>query len=127
MAKKILIVEDNEVNRVLMRDLLTYHGYEIIEAADGAEGIAKAKEYSPDLILMDLVMPGMNGRELAQEVALRKMTPRTLFVSGYTDDAIVRLGMLQPGLAFLNKPFSPEALLRKMREILDGPVEKAKP
>ena len=74
MAKKILIVEDNVVNRVLMQDLLTYHGYEILEAGDGAEGIEKARKYKPDLILMDMQMPIMDG---IQAVARLKADPKT--------------------------------------------------
>ncbi|MEI7527558.1 MAG: response regulator, partial [Elusimicrobiota bacterium] len=125
----VLLVEDEEVIRRLGERALTGAGYTVLAAADGREALKALEQRGQpvDLLLTDVVMPGMNGRELAQEVALRKMAPRTLFVSGYTDDAIVRLGMLQPGLAFLHKPFSPEALLRKMREVLDGPVEKAKP
>jgi len=74
MAKKILIVEDNVVNRVLMQDLLTYHGYEILEAGDGAEGIEKARKYRPDLILMDMQMPIMDG---IQAVTHLKADPLT--------------------------------------------------
>ena len=74
MAKKILIVEDNVVNRVLMQDLLTYHGYEILEAGDGAEGIEKARKYRPDLILMDMQMPIMDG---IQAVNHLKADPET--------------------------------------------------
>lgn len=74
MAKKILIVEDNVVNRVLMQDLLTYHGYEILEAGDGAEGIEKARKYKPDLILMDMQMPIMDG---IQAVTRLKADPKT--------------------------------------------------
>jgi two-component system, cell cycle sensor histidine kinase and response regulator CckA len=71
-------------------------------------------------------MPGMSGRELALAVAARGMARRTLFISGFTDDAIVRHGVLEPGLAFLYKPFTPDVLLRKMRETLDGPAAQAK-
>jgi len=124
----VLLVEDEEVIRRLAERALTGAGYTVLTAADGREALKALEQRGQpvDLLLTDVVMPGMNGRQLAHEVALRKMAPRTLFVSGYTDDAIVRLGMLQPGLAFLHKPFSPEALLRKMREVLDGPVKQAK-
>jgi len=72
------------------------------------------------------VMPGMSGRELARKITGRNMIRRTLYMSGYTDDAIVRHGVLDPGLAFLNKPFTPDALLDKVREVLDGPADQAR-
>ncbi|NNN06361.1 MAG: hypothetical protein HKL90_10715 [Elusimicrobia bacterium] len=72
-------------------------------------------------------MPGMNGREFAGEVAKKSLVHRTLFVSGHTDDAIVRHEVLEPRLALLDKPFSPDSLLRRLREVLDGPADKAKP
>ncbi len=78
-----------------------------------------------DLLITDVVMPGMSGRELARALAAKKMVRRTLFVSGYTDDAIVRQGILEPGLAFLYKPFSPNEILLKLREVLDGPADQA--
>lgn len=74
MAKKILIVEDNEVNRLLFKDILVYHGYEIIEAANGADGLEKVKECRPDLILMDMKMPVMDG---FAAVTLLKANPET--------------------------------------------------
>jgi CheY-like chemotaxis protein len=61
MARKILVVEDNDLNRSLLRDILEYHGYEVVEAADGADGLARARSFCPDLILLDIQMPAMNG------------------------------------------------------------------
>lgn len=78
-----------------------------------------------DLLITDVVMPGMNGRELARAIAGKNLAHRTLFVSGYTDDAIVQHGVLEPGLAFLNKPVTHDDLLRKVREVLDGPADGA--
>ena len=100
----------------------------MLTAANGREALKVLEQHAKpvDLLLTDVVMPGMNGRELAQEVARRKMAHRTLFVSGYTDDAIVRHGVLEPGLSFLYKPFAPMALLRKLRAVLDGPADQAK-
>lgn len=72
-------------------------------------------------------MPGMSGRQLALKIAIKNLAHRTLFISGYTDDAIVDHGVMEPGLALLSKPFSPDSLLRKLREVLDGPADKARP
>ncbi|OGS12024.1 MAG: hypothetical protein A2234_05230 [Elusimicrobia bacterium RIFOXYA2_FULL_58_8] len=71
-------------------------------------------------------MPGMNGRELATELARGKLAGRTLFMSGYTDDEIAQHGVLEPGISFIYKPFTIEALSLKVREVLDGPADKAK-
>jgi DNA-binding NarL/FixJ family response regulator len=74
---------------------------------------------SVDLVLTDVVMPGMSGRTLADQLRNRCPGLRVLYMSGYTDDAIVRHGMLEPGLAYLQKPFRPDALVRKVREVLN--------
>ncbi|NNN05186.1 MAG: PAS domain S-box protein [Elusimicrobia bacterium] len=124
----VLLVEDEESVRRLVERVLKGSGYTVLAAANGREAL-KALEVRAkpvDLVITDVVMPGMNGRELAQEIASRNMSPRTLYISGYTDEAIVQHGVLEPGLAFLYKPFTTDALLRKMREVLDGPRDQAK-
>ena len=120
MAKKILIVEDNEVNRVLMQDLLTYHGYEIIEAADGAEGIEKAKEYSPDLILMDMQMPVMDG---IQAVAHLKADPETRDIKIISITSFAMKGdrerFLQAGCdEYMSKPIDTRELPKLVKRLL---------
>ena len=120
MAKKILIVEDNEVNRVLMKDLLAYHGYEIIEAANGAEGIEEAKEYRPDLILMDMQMPIMDG---IQAITHLKADPETrdLKIIGITSFAMKgdRERILQAGCdEYVAKPINTRELPKLVKRLL---------
>jgi two-component system cell cycle sensor histidine kinase/response regulator CckA len=118
----VLLVEDETAVRAVTRQLLTRSGYTVVEAADGhmALALTAALDQPVDLLLTDVVMPGMSGRELAERLAAQRPGLRVLFMSGYADDAIVRHGMLEPGLAYLEKPFRPEALLRKVRDVLDG-------
>jgi PAS domain S-box-containing protein len=124
----VLLTEDDDILRRVGERILVEDGYTVLTAADGQEALKMLEQRAKpvDLLVTDVVMPGMNGRELAREIARRNLAPRTLFISGYTDDSIVRHGVLEPGLAFLYKPFSPEGLLRKLREVLDGPADQAK-
>jgi CheY-like chemotaxis protein len=121
-TETILLVEDEASVRAVTRQLLQRNGYKVIEAPDGAAAIALfdgGDWQQVDLLLTDVVMPGMSGRVLADTLTARRPTLRVLFMSGYTDDAIVRHGMLEPGLAYLEKPFRPGSLLRKVRDTLD--------
>lgn len=124
----ILFVDDEDVLRRLGARALAASGYTVLVAANGMEARKVIERHGKpvDLVVTDVVMPGMSGREIAREISGKRMSGRTLYVSGYTDDAIVRHGVLEPGLAFLSKPFSPEVLLRKVREVLDGPPDQAK-
>jgi len=127
-SETVLLVEDEESLRRLGERLLRASGYTVLSAANGKEALEVMGRYgkSVDLLLTDVVMPGMSGRELATELGNRKLIHRTLFMSGYTDDAITKHGVLEPGLAFIYKPFTVETLSRKLREVLDGPADKAK-
>jgi nitrogen-specific signal transduction histidine kinase/CheY-like chemotaxis protein len=126
-SETILLVEDEAPVRSVTRQLLERNGYTVLEAADGAAALALVDGGSGgrhlDLLLTDVIMPGMSGRELAGELQARRPDLRVLYMSGYTDDAVVRHGMLEPGLAYLEKPFRPATLLRKVREVLQqGPT-----
>ena len=120
----ILLVEDEAPVRSVTRQLLERNGYTVLEAADGPAALALVNggsgERHVDLLLTDVIMPGMSGRELANQLKARRPDLRVLFMSGYTDDAVVRHGMLEPGLAYLEKPFRPTALLRKVRDVLQS-------
>jgi DNA-binding response OmpR family regulator len=98
-------------------------GYEVIEARHGAEALALegGHEGPIHLLLTDVVMPEMSGRELAQRLLPLRPEMNVLYMSGYTDDAIVRHGVLEAGMALLPKPFTPDALAAKVREVLDTP------
>ena len=124
----VLLVEDEESLRRVGARVLLAAGYTVLTAADGQAAVKLIGERgkSVDLLMTDVLMPGMSGRELARELARRKMIGRTLYMSGYTDDAIIKYGVLEPGIAFIYKPFTVDALLLKLREVLDGPADQAK-
>jgi PAS domain S-box-containing protein len=116
----VLLVEDEDMVRTLSRAVLQEQGYTVLEARHGREAIGlPAQEIdNVELTVTDVVMPGMDGRDLAQHLLRRKPNMKVLYVSGYTDNAIIRSGLLEPGTAFLEKPFTPEVLARKVHEML---------
>ncbi|MGA6953573.1 MAG: response regulator, partial [Candidatus Acidiferrales bacterium] len=121
-AETILLVEDAAALRKLTRMLLTQHGYHVLSAANGVEALQKAQQKPEriDLLLTDVIMPGLNGRALAERLATLQPGLKVLYMSGYTDDAIVNHGVLGAGNTLLHKPFSEENLIRKVREVLDA-------
>ena len=118
----VLLVEDAAPVRALARRSLEAFGYTVFDAADGPSALetAASHEGAIDLLLTDVVMPGMGGSELAERLATTRPRMKVLYTSGYTDDAMVRQGVLTAGVAFLQKPFVPETLARKVREVLDA-------
>jgi len=118
----ILVVEDEDaVRRVAVRTLSSL-GYRVLEAATAEAALDLFGSNLPqlDLLVTDVVMPGLDGRRLSEQVARRLPGLRVLFVSGYTDDAVVRYGVLRENVSFLSKPFTPEMLGRKVRQVLDA-------
>lgn len=120
-SETILLVEDEEGVREFIFDILRASGYTVLEARNGREALMISKRYSGaiHLLLTDVVMPEMSGRELVGYLASLRPQMKVLYMSGYTDDAIVRHGVLEPGRILLQKPFTPYALTRRIREVLD--------
>lgn len=121
-GESVLLVEDDHRVRKLARELLLRNGYEVIEGADAEDALRIAAAFPKpiDLLLTDVVMPGMSGRVLAQRLAGDNPRLRVLYMSGYTDDAIVNHGVLTPDIAFLQKPFTPATFARAIRDVLDA-------
>ncbi len=119
-TETVLLVEDEESVRQLVRDTLSAKGYRVLEADGGEAGLAEAARHQGkiDLVITDVVMPGMSGRELVKQLALSRPEAKVLYLSGYTEDAIVSDGSIESGTAFLQKPFSLQSLSRKVREVL---------
>jgi CheY-like chemotaxis protein len=118
----VLLVEDEAPVRGLAVRVLRNQGYRVLEAANGQEALSVAREHAGEkihLLLTDVVMPQMGGTELADRLKALRPEIKVVFTSGYTDEAIVRHGVLEPGTDFLQKPFSPASLAQKVREVLD--------
>jgi CheY-like chemotaxis protein len=123
----VLLVEDDEAVRTLSRRILTASGYAVLEAAGGAEALRVCERHGGTIHLMvsDVVMPGMGGRQVAEQLAAAHPETKVLFVSGYTNDAVVRHGIREAEVHFLQKPFKSADLTRKVREVLDGVLANA--
>ncbi len=122
-GETVLIVEDEDAVRTLASDVLRRHGYLVLEAGQGLEALRIAERHQDPIHLMitDLVMPHMSGRDLAERFANVRPHMKVIFTSGYTEQAVVPRDVA-PGAAFLEKPFSPADLARTVRAVLDGPA-----
>jgi two-component system, cell cycle sensor histidine kinase and response regulator CckA len=127
-TETILLVEDDPALREMAATVLGRLGYTVLPAAHGIEALGLIRRSGTghvDLLLTDVVMPYMNGKELADRLSALSPHTRTLFTSAYTENAILHQGRLNPGSTLLQKPFTPSALAHKIREVLDLPAAQA--
>jgi CheY-like chemotaxis protein len=119
-AETVLVVEDADGLRELARRMLQRQGYTVLIAANADEALRLFEENKTiDVLLTDVVMPGASGPELTRQLVERRPALKVIYMSGYTEEAIVHHGVIDPGIAFLHKPFTSEALGRKIRDVLD--------
>ena len=119
-GERVLIVEDEPSTRLGLTELVRTWGFTTDSAADGEEALQRITVFRPTIIISDLVMPRMSGRELGQEIARRFPGLPVLFMSGYTGEDVRSRGLLEGSAPFVQKPFTPEALARRVRTLLDG-------
>jgi CheY-like chemotaxis protein len=121
-TETILVVEDVAAVRAVTREMLQRYGYQVLDAADGVTALQLAKDFHAPihLLLTDVVMPDLSGRDLAEQLSAARPEVKVLFMSGYTDDAVVRHGILEEGIAYLQKPFTPRSLAGKVRQVLSA-------
>jgi CheY-like chemotaxis protein len=126
-SETILLVEDEELVRNLEREVLEECGYTVLEATSAKHALQLAANHRGviELLLTDVVMPELSGRELAEQLLAQRPEMRILYASGYFDDAIAPHGVLDPGIALLSKPLTPTSLARKVRDTLDSPAPQA--
>jgi two-component system cell cycle sensor histidine kinase/response regulator CckA len=119
---RILVVEDDDAVRRMTRTFLEIRGYTVIEARCAADAIqfVQRPEEAIDLVLTDVVMPGMKGRELVDQLAKLRPSLKVLYMSAYTEDDAISIGVLSPGTTFIEKPFSPDELAAKVRDVLNN-------
>jgi PAS domain S-box-containing protein len=126
-TETVLLVEDEKNVRALACSILESRGYHVLEAATSLEAVFLSGQHKGNihLLLTDVVMPVMSGREVAERLATQRPAMRVLYMSGYTDDTVVRHGVLEAAVAFLQKPFTPESLAQKVRQVLDSSASQS--
>jgi CheY-like chemotaxis protein len=121
-SETVLLAEDDDMVRHLTRDILEMNGYTVLEASDGRHAIELCRDYNGPLhlLLTDVVMPYINGRQLAEHLTQSFPELKVLYVSGHLGDSVSSESLIGPAAAFLEKPFTPESLAGKIRDLLDG-------
>jgi CheY-like chemotaxis protein len=127
-SETVLLVEDEQTVRLLAHEILIDRGYTVLEASNGEEAIQVSESYEGeiDILVTDVIMPGMSGTEVAEHLLRRRPKMKVLYMSGYTDNSIVNHGVLDSGVAYIQKPFTPDGLARKIREVLASEVPTGK-
>jgi len=120
-TETVLVVEDEDLVRELVREVLETEGYTVLVARSGSDAldICERHDGPVHLLITDVVMPEMGGRELSERLTQKCLNSKVLYMSGHADDVIVRHGVLEAGASFLRKPFTPNDLARKVRAVLD--------
>ena len=126
-TETVLLVEDEDIVRTLVQEMLEDDGYSVLAASSGEAALELARSYAGriDLLMTDVVMPGLSGTQLAERLVAERPEVLVVFASGYTEDAIASHGVLRPGTAFLEKPFSARDLARTVRHVLDTQLAAA--
>jgi CheY-like chemotaxis protein len=125
--QQVLLVEDHDEVRNVARVVLRRYGYHVIDARNAGEALLTCERHprTIHLLLTDVIMPQMSGRELAERLVKLRPDLKVLYMSGYTDNAVIHHGMLDSGAAYLQKPLVPESLARKVRLVLDASVRRS--
>jgi CheY-like chemotaxis protein len=120
-GRVVLLVEDDPMVRSIIREMLETGGYRVIEFESGRDALLRLDkiEISAELLITDVVMPHMNGKRLAEEILALIPSIKVLYISGYTDEVIAKHGVLEPGMAFIQKPFKRTVLMERIRELLE--------
>jgi CheY-like chemotaxis protein len=126
-SETLLVVEDEDTVRALTLRVLADAGYAVVAARHGEEALELIRQMPIDLVISDVVMPGMGGAELAERLATERPGLPLVFMSGYTGDDVARLGLGSAEERFLQKPFAAESLLHKVRELLDAALSPTQP